>query len=200
MTAQLMTFLITYEGLEDKIWRKAQVSSLCRLDRLGYMVLAAFDTQACHLFAFEFEGRRYELPDEDFEAEDDRDFCFIRLNQLHMKPGDCLRMIYDFGLDQVFHLVLVSEETMPRGQGRRYPHLVDGAGRGILDDVPTEMLKMLIEQIDRSGRTEQPVYYGDDEKPWDYRTFNLEHEDRMLKAKIRWIAEGFEEDSEEYDE
>ena len=39
------------------------------------------------------------------------------------------------------------------------------------------MLKKLIEQIDRSGRTDQPVYYGDDEKSWDYRTFNLEHEE-----------------------
>lgn len=203
--AQLLTFMITYEGLEQKIWRKAQVSSLCRLDQLGYLVLAAFDTRACHLFAFEFAGRQYKLPDEEFEAEDGQNLCSVRLNQLKMKPGNCLRMIYDFGLEQVFQLQLVSEETMPRGQGRSFPRLLDGAGRGILDDVPAFELKQLVEQIDRSGRTNQPVYYDDDDDdeyrlPWDYRTFDLKVANMVLKTKIRRIEKGFREDPDEYDE
>ena len=52
MTTKVYTFHITYEGLEEKIWRKVEVSSNYRLDQLGYMVLAAFDTLAYHLFEF----------------------------------------------------------------------------------------------------------------------------------------------------
>ena len=121
MATQVLTFLMAYEGLEDKIWRKVQVSSNWRLDQLGYLVLAAFDTQAYHLFAFTYKGKQYELPDEEFDLEDQADACDVSLNQLRMEPGDCLQMIYDFGLDQVFNLTLLSAEPMPRGKGRSLP-------------------------------------------------------------------------------
>ena len=52
MATKVYTFHITYEGLEEKIWRKVEVSSNYRLNQLGYMVLAAFDTLAYHLFEF----------------------------------------------------------------------------------------------------------------------------------------------------
>ncbi len=54
MSIKVYTFQISYEGLEDKIWRKAEVSSNARLDQLGYTVLASFDTMAYHLFEFSF--------------------------------------------------------------------------------------------------------------------------------------------------
>ena len=83
--------------------------------------------------------------------------------------------------------------------------LLDGAGRGILDDVPAFELKQLVEQIDRSGRTNQPVYYDDDDDdeyrlPWDYRTFDLKVANMVLKTKIRRIEKDFREDPDEYDE
>lgn len=36
MATKVYTFQVTYEGLEDKIWRKIAVSSNYRLDQLGY--------------------------------------------------------------------------------------------------------------------------------------------------------------------
>ena len=67
MATKVYTFHIAYEGLEDRIWRKAEVSSNYRLDQLGYMVLAAFDTMAYHLFEFFCGDGRFEIPDEDVE-------------------------------------------------------------------------------------------------------------------------------------
>ena len=46
MATQVYIFKITYNGCENKIWRTFEVSSNYDLARLGYMVLASFDTNA----------------------------------------------------------------------------------------------------------------------------------------------------------
>ena len=56
MSTQVYTFRITYNGCENKIWRTVEVSSNYDLARLGYMVLASFDTNAYHLFSIEHKG------------------------------------------------------------------------------------------------------------------------------------------------
>ena len=200
MAAQVLTFLMAYEGLEDKIWRKVQVSSNWRLDQLGYLVLATFDTLAYHLFAFTYKGKQYELPDEEFDLEDQADACDISLHHLRMEPGNCLQMIYDFGLDQVFNLTLLSAEPMPRGKGAHYPWIVDGKGRGILDDMPGDELQELIAQIDKNGKTDEPVFYHECVKPWDYRDYDIELDNMLLKHMIRRIERGYAGELDDEDE
>ena len=190
MATKVYTFHITYEGLEDRIWRKAEVSSNYRLDQLGYMVLAAFDTMAYHLFEFFYDDGRFEIPNEDapFEQIDMADF---KLHQLELKPGDRIRMDYDFGTTQTFWLELVAVDDMKRGWGRRYPYVLDGAGRGIIDDMSCEELSELIAQIDRTGKTDEPIYYQERGISWDYRWFDLDCMNSLLKGEIEMIEEGY---------
>ena len=190
MATKVYTFHITYEGLEDRIWRKAEVSSNYRLDQLGYMVLAAFDTMAYHLFEFFYDDGRFEIPNEDapFEQIDMADF---KLHQLELKPGDRIRMDYDFGTTQTFWLELVAVDDMKRGWGRRYPYVLDGAGRGIIDDMSCEELSELIAQIDRTGKTNEPIYYQERRISWDYRWFDLDCMNSLLKGEIEMIEEGY---------
>ena len=190
MAAKVYTFHITYEGLEEKIWRKVEVSSNYRLDQLGYMVLAAFDTMAYHLFEFYYDDDRFEIPNEDapFEQIDMADF---KLHQLKLKLGDRIRMEYDFGTTQTFWLELVEIADMKRGWGRRYPYVLDGAGRGIIDDMSCEELSELVAQIDRNGKTDEPIYYQERMMPWDYRWFDLDCMNSLLKGEIELIEEGY---------
>ena len=190
MATKVYTFHITYEGLEEKIWRKVEVSSNYRLDQLGYMVLAAFDTLAYHLFEFYYDDDRFEIPNEDapFEQIDMADF---KLHQLKLKPGDRIRMEYDFGTTQIFWLELVEIADMKRGWGRRYPYVLDGAGLGIIDDMSCEELSELVAQIDRNGNTDDPIYYQERMMPWDYRWFDLDCMNSLLKGEIELIEEGY---------
>ena len=190
MATKVYTFHITYEGLEEKIWRKVEVSSNYRLDQLGYMVLAAFDTLAYHLFEFYYDDDRFEIPNEDapFEQIDMADF---KLHQLKLKLGDRIRMEYDFGTTQTFWLELVEIADMKRGWGRRYPYVLDGAGRGIIDDMSCEELSELAAQIDRNGNTDEPIYYQERMMPWDYRWFDLDCMNSLLKGEIELIEEGY---------
>lgn len=186
MATDIYTFQITYQGLEEKIWRKVEVSSSYRLDQLGYLVLAAFDTLAYHLFEFLWEGRIYGIPDLDVPA-GQLDMAQFRLNQLGLKPGARLQMDYDFGTTQTFFLELLEIQAMSRGKGRHYPYIVEGAGRGIIDDMYVDDVKELVEQIDRNGKTDQPVLYQTSVAPWDYRNFNLKCENALLKGDIEAI-------------
>ena len=66
MATRVFTFHIAYSGLDERIWRDVEVSSKMRLDQLGYVVLATFDTMAYHLFEIIFRGRAYAIPDVDY--------------------------------------------------------------------------------------------------------------------------------------
>ena len=190
MATKVYTFHITCEGLEDKIWRKVAVSSNYRLDQLGYAILAAFDTMAYHLFEFYYDGERFEIPNED-AFEEQIDMALFKLHQLKLKIGERIRMDYDFGTTQTFWIELISVKDMERGQGRRYPYIVDGAGRGIIDDMSADELQELIVQIDNEGKTDEPIYYQNRTFPWDYRWFNLDNINALFKGEIEMIEEGY---------
>ena len=190
MATKVYTFQVTYESLEDKIWRKIAVSSNYRFDQLGYAILAAFDTMAYHLFKFYYEGERFEIPNED-AFEEQIDMAVFKLHQLKLKIGDRIRMDYDFGTTQTFWIELVNVEDMGRGQGRKYPYIIDGAGCGIIDDMSSEALQELIAQIDNKGRTDDPIYYNNRTFPWDYRSFNLDNINALLKGEIEMMEDGY---------
>ncbi|MBQ7857533.1 MAG: plasmid pRiA4b ORF-3 family protein [Oscillospiraceae bacterium] len=190
MVTKVYTFHITYEGMEEKIWRKVEVSSNYRLDQLGYMVLAAFDTLAYHLFEFYYDDDRFEIPNEDAPFEQ-IDMANFKLHQLDLKLGDRIRMDYDFGTTQTFWLELIEIADMKRGWGRRYPYVLDGAGRGIIDDMSCEELSELVAQIDRNGKTDEPIYYQERRMPWDYRWFDRDCMNSLLKGEIELIEEGY---------
>lgn len=187
---KVYTFYIAYEGLEEKIWRKVAVSSNYRLDRLGYTVLAAFDTLAYHLFEFYYDDKRFKIPNEDAD-EDLIDMAALKLHQMNLKIGDRIRMDYDFGTTQTFWIELVDIEEMGRGQGRKYPYIVDGAGCGIIDDMSSDELQELVTQIDSNGKTDEPIYYQDRALPWDYRRFDLDNLNALFKGEIEMIEDGY---------
>lgn len=190
MATKIYAFHIAYEGLEEKIWRNIAVSSNYRLDQLGYTVLAAFDTMAYHLFEFYYEDGRFEIPSDDAD-EEQIDMAVFKLYQLELKVGDRIRMDYDFGTTQTFLVELINIEDMGRGQGRKYPSVTTGAGRGIIDDMHPNELQALIGQIDKTGQTEEPIYYKNRMVPWDYRWFDLDNINGLLKSEIEMIEDGY---------
>lgn len=192
MAAEVYTFRVTYDQLEEKIWRTIEVSSRYPMNKLGYCILATFDTMAYHLFSFSFRGQMYSIPSEWDESDGDGiDMAEARLDQLGLQPGDTLEMVYDFGTEQTFHLQLTAVSPMKRGAGTHYPYILAGEGRGILDDCPAEELAELIAQIDRSGKTDEEIFYNNCSFPWDYRKYSIKTDNSLLKYNIGEIEEGY---------
>lgn len=203
MATQIYTFKITYTDCENKIWRIAEVSANNTLAQLGYMVLATFDTMAYHLFEMEYNGITYFLTEEDFEdlpCDIDYDLmCENKLKTTIYKIGEHIKMTYDMGCEQDFDIELIAISDMLKEQRMAYPRIIDGAGRGIIDDMPAFDLLELIHRIDETGISD--VCYdssgNSDDKLWDYRNYNFDTDNRTLKGKIRLIKAGFEEYDDE---
>lgn len=190
MATQVYTFHISYEGLEKIIWRKIEVSSDYRLDKLGYLILDSFDTMAYHLFEFYCNNLRLEIPDEE-SLDEQIDMADYKLYQLNLNIGDCIHMDYDFGTTQTFLLKLIKIEDMELGQSSRYPYIIEGAGRGIIDDFSCEELTELIEQINLNNKPDEPIYYKDEDRPWDYRLFDINKINKFLEKNIEHIEERY---------
>lgn len=191
--AEVYTLKIVYRDCDNKIWREAQVSSNSTLASIGYMTLATFDTLAYHLFNISCNGTTFELPNEDFEIEEDECLFYVKLSQLKLKVGDKMEMLYDFGCEQYFDIDVVDIQPMPKGSGRAYPKITDGEGKGILDDMPAGETLEIIKETDKKGEsTHTYLTRYEDECLWDYRDFDLKCENILLKGIIEEIAEGYE--------
>ena len=75
-----------------------------------------------------------------------------------------------------------------------FPKIIDGAGHGIVDDMPAFELLEAIKKTDENGHSE--IYYSgsgfDDVPEWDYRKYRVDWDNDLLKVKIDRIRDGYE--------
>lgn len=194
MKANVYRFLIAYKGYEEKIWREVEVSGNYPLSKLAYLVLSSFDTLANHLFFIEHNGNHYEIDlDDDFYDEDSIDPTTISLNKMGLKIGSVMKMIYDYGCEQEFIITLKEISDMEKGTSLKYPRIVSGQGKGILDNMFSDEFGEVIKQIDENNKSEQMYLSPTGEyELWDYRDFDIEEMNRTLKSDIEAIQNGFE--------
>lgn len=195
--ARVYTFKIVYIGCENKIWRNIRISSNSTMAVLGYAVLSSFSTCAYHLFMMTYKGTDYELDDEEFQTKP-KLMSETKLGNLKLEIGDKIHMIYDFGEEQEFEITLLSDEEMPKGSGRAYPKVSDGTGRGIIDDMSAEDLLDLIKKIDKIGKSDFIYAHRGERAPWDYRNYQIDIDNCLLKGEIARIKSAYENPEEDF--
>lgn len=194
MKANVYKFLIGYKDYEEKIWREVEVSGNYPLSKLAYLVLASFDTLANHLFFIEHNGNHYEIDfDDDFYDEESIDPTTVKLNNMGLEIGSVMEMVYDYGCEQEFVITLKEISDMEKGTSLKYPRIVAGQGKGILDNMFSDEFGEVIKQIDEKNKSEQMYLSPTGEyELWDYRDFNIDEMNRTLKSDIEAIQNGFE--------
>lgn len=100
-------------------------------------------------------------------------------------------MDYDFGCGQLFSIVITDISVMPRGSGRAYPKVLSGAGRGIIDDMSAEELLEIIHDINIHGSSTFCYDAKQSEVAWDYRKYDIDIDNMLLKGEIARIADGY---------
>ncbi|MDD6251335.1 MAG: hypothetical protein PUA85_01645 [Oscillospiraceae bacterium] len=189
--AQVITLKITYADCDSRIWREAQISDNSYLNKLGYMVLATFDTLVYHLFSIEYNGVLFELPSDDRRIKPEECLFYVKLKDLNLNIGDKLQMIYDFGCEQVFDIEVTDISPMPRGTGTAYPKILRGEGRGVLDNVSAWETLEIIKQIDKTGKSEHSVQTEYGSQFWAYRDYRLDLDNGLLKGEIARIEDAY---------
>ncbi len=194
MSTQVYTLHIAYDNFENKIWRTVEISGNNTLAQVGYLILATFDTLAYHAFEFTYKNTAYALPMilEEEPIEGAVDSTRIKLRRLGLSVGDRFEMEYDYGCPQIFKIRVDAITEMEHGRGRHYPYILDGRGRGILDDVSANDFGDIIAQIDAAGKSDYHVERDGSDVVWDYREFDIEYENIFLKETVAMIREGYE--------
>ena len=191
MTTAIYKLKIEYQGAENLVWRTVEISSKSHLSKLAYTVLATFDTLANHQFLIRCKGKEYEISfDDDFENSIDP--RTVRLNYLGLKIGDTFIMIYDYGCEQTFVLTLEAITDMAHGTSIKYPKIVDGKGKGILDDVFVADFIKIAKQNIETGKATHRYTSKLGEAIWDYNDFTVPKTNNSLKAEISNIQMGYE--------
>lgn len=115
---------------QPSMWRRLQFSGETRLDELCYFIMASFGATGSHLYNLQLNKKNYQLPYLDGGEN-------ITLHWLgEAQQGDRLTLEYDFGDSWQFNILI--EKTTPI---RRYrlsptePKVLDGNGKGIVDDI-----------------------------------------------------------------
>lgn len=195
----VLEFKIELVGFENLIWRKIQISDNTTVAKLGYIVLAAYEAAASHLFNIKYNGLRYEIL---FEKDDFEGLMGpainpmnIKLKDLDIQAGDKLTMQYDFGAGWEWTIEYLGSFPMKKGTGKHYPWITEAAGRGIVEDVsPSEFLSM----IGRINLTNEPIEVLDPRDfdrtiNWDYRWCKLDIMNGLLKYDVEEIKWAYEE-------
>ena len=160
---------------------------------LAYTILATFDSLTYHLYNIKYKDYTVDCFGCTEIDENAIDATITKLSILGLETNDELEMEYDYGSTTTFKITYIGERNMSEFEGYLYPNIVDGAGRGMLDDMCDFELKQIVEDTDRKGYSDYYVTLGyEKHEKYDYRKFNLKANNKKLKGLVLEIKNGYE--------
>jgi hypothetical protein len=173
---------IVLAEVEPLIWRRVQVPGEVDLAVLHEVVQSAMGWTNSHLHEFEIAGRRYGIPDPDWDAQEIVDEAEGKLFRL-VKQGDRFAYLYDFGDNWAHHLSV--DKVVAAEPGVRYPRCIAGQGACPPEDVGGpwgyEEFQAALSDPSHPEHDERLEWAGG---PFDPQHFDLEEADRALE----WLA------------
>ncbi|WP_449257025.1 plasmid pRiA4b ORF-3 family protein [Bosea sp. (in: a-proteobacteria)] len=167
------------------IWRCVEVPLTASLKALHDVIQAAMPFEDCHLFQFRADGKRFAIPDPEWDSLRDSTFSarMAKLGALVDRSVNQLSYAYDFGEDWR-HTVTV-EAVFAADPGADYPRYIDGARRGPPEDdggIPSFEL-FVYAMVDPDHKQH------DELMRWHSRPFDPEHLDGAdSQARIAKLA------------
>lgn len=159
-------FEIRLSNLEDKYWRKIEITSVSTVAKLAYAIMASFELSGSHLFSIEYDDCSFTFDKKCLKPSD------FQLISFELLKGDTLKMIYDFGSDLNFEIKLTAIKEFKKGMGTHYPYVLSGAGAVIPEDLSVSEL----------------MEWSEDE----YKEYDCESDNALLKGKIQRLQNQYE--------
>jgi hypothetical protein len=173
---------IVLEEVQPPVRRRVQVPGEVDLAVLHEVVQSAMGWTNSHLHEFNIAGRRYGIPDPDWDGQNLTDEAKGKLFRL-VKQGDRFSYLYDFG-DNWAHRLTV-EKVLPPEPGMRYPRCVSGSGACPPEDVGGpwgyDEFQAVLADPSHPEHDERVEWLGG---PFDPHRFDLDTADQALE----WLA------------
>lgn len=194
---KVLTFKVGIEGLEDKIWREIEITDRRTVAELAYTILATFRSLAYHLYDIEYNNKFYDCwicIEDDHRDVELVNAVITKIRDMNLKKNDTMRMEYDTGSTTTFIITYLGESEFKRGNGMHYPHITKGAGYGMIDDITSEQLKEIVEDIDKKGKSKyySLQYFTKSSRIYDYREFDLDKNNLHIKRCFKLIKQSYE--------
>ncbi len=194
---KVLTFKVGIEGLEDKIWRKIEITDRRTVADLAYTILATFDSLAYHLYDIKYKNKVYDCfvcIEDDHSDIPKVNATITRLSDLELKENDTMEMEYDYGSTTTFKITYLGASDFKKGNGMHYPYIIDGEGSGMIDDITSDELMDVVENIDKTGKSDYSVLCmdGRNSKIYDYRNFDLKKNNLHVRRYFYKIKSGYE--------
>ena len=126
--AKVLTFKVGIEGLEDKIWRKIEITDRRTVADLAYTILATFDSLAYHLYNIKHNDKVYDCwvcIEDDFTDIPKVNATITKLSDIGLIENDIMEMEYDYGSTTTFKITYLGSTDLERGNGSHYPYVID---------------------------------------------------------------------------
>ena len=193
---KVLIFKVEVELLEDKLWRKIEITDRSTVANLAYTIITTFHALGDHLYEIKYNNKIYDsyIAIEDYHENDKLiDATITKLNSLKLKEKDKLIMEYDTGATLTFKITYLGSREFERGNGMHYPYIIEGAGFGIINDYTNKELKEIVDDIDKKGKSDyQYLEIFLIPKKYDYRNFNLVKNNLHLRRFYRKVKQGYE--------
>lgn len=193
---KVLTFKVEVEELEKKIWRVIEITDSKTVADLAYTILATFDSLAYHLYNIKHGNDRYDcmIAMEDYCGKEKLIHADIsKLSKVDFSEDKKMVMRYDYGSTITFIINYMASRELEKGNVRHYPYIIDGEGRGMVDDLSISELIDIINDIDKKGNSVHNFTPGYERTiKYDYRDFELKESNILLKALVEEIKTGYE--------
>lgn len=194
---KVLTFKVEIEGLEDKIWRVFEITDRRTVADLAYTILASFESLAYHLYDITYKNKVYDCwvcIEDDHSEVPPINAVITKLESINLKESDTMIMEYDTGSTTTFNITYLGSREFEKGNGMHYPYIIDGKGSGMIDDITSEELKKVVDNIDKAGQSDYYVLRmdGRNSKLYDYRNFDLTKNNLQVRRYFLKIKYGYE--------
>ena len=117
--AKVLTFQVGIEGLEDKIWRKIEITDRRTVADLAYTILATFDFLAYHLYDIIHGKDRYDcmIDPMDLRNYNFKDSVRTKLSDVDFQNDNKMIMEYDFGSTTTFIITFLESRNIEKYNG-----------------------------------------------------------------------------------
>lgn len=156
-------------GYSPVMWREFVVSADTRLDKFCLQALASFHAQGHHLFNLQAGKTTYELPMLDSGVGKFNDLAGHWLGEY--QAGDRFVLNYDLGDSWQFEILLEEERQQNRWQNNSKAQLLDGFGKGIIEDIGGPV--GLIRAAKDDPTINQPISVNAYQDEWGRQIVNL---------------------------
>ena len=175
---------ITLLDLDPEPWREVEVPLSMTFKSLHDTIQALFQWCNSHLWEFEFDGRRYDIPFDDGFGED-RTFSAEHTRLTKLKDGKVTEFLYtyDMGDNWEHHIEVLELFDAPKGS--RLPRFLTGQWRTPPEDVGgASGFEMFLEAINNPKHEDHA-----DLMEWHDGPFDRENiEPNAIEAQIKRIA------------